>query len=198
MRTDVVQGLEGFFDRRGVVPAVDLIEIDVIGSRAGAGCASISVMIALRDRPRPFGILALRVIDLGGDDHLVAAGQLVQCPAQDLFAGAVGIGVGGVEEVDPQLERPGDEGAALPLRRASRGAGRDRGCRSSCSPGRAAKPSGPTAAEIAIFHRGDPSWRGESPTGPARRGDSPDLLPRTASRTVPQARHGAVRHATDR
>ena len=53
--------------------------------------ASISVKIAFRDRPAPFGPGRIRPDYLGRDHHLVAPGKIADCPAEDLFAGAVGI-----------------------------------------------------------------------------------------------------------
>jgi hypothetical protein len=52
---------------------------------------------------------------LGGDDDLVALGEILERPPQNLLARAVGIHIGGVEEVDAELERLLDEGAALLL-----------------------------------------------------------------------------------
>ena len=52
---------------------------------------------------------------LGGDHDLVAAGEILQRPADDLLAGAVGIDVGGIEEVDAEFQRPLDERPALLL-----------------------------------------------------------------------------------
>jgi hypothetical protein len=45
---DVVQRLERLLDRGIIIPAVDLVEVDV-------RLASISAKIALRDSPAPFG-----------------------------------------------------------------------------------------------------------------------------------------------
>ena len=50
---DVVKGLERLLDRRLVVPAVDLVEVDMVGAKPRR-LASISVMIAFRERPRAF------------------------------------------------------------------------------------------------------------------------------------------------
>src|SRR4029077_14751301 len=72
------------------------------------------------------GAVAERIERLRGDDHLVAAGQLVERPPDNLFADAARVHVGGVEEVDAVLERADEERAAgglvedprPPLRRA--------------------------------------------------------------------------------
>ena len=74
--------------------------------------ASISVMIALRDRPRPFG-RAHRTVTLVASDDLVTVGESCERPADDLLARAVGVHVGGVEEVDAGLDRLTDRGLLL-------------------------------------------------------------------------------------
>src|SRR5207244_9286016 len=65
----------------------------------------------VRSRPHP-------PVDLGRDDDLVAAGEILQRPAEDLLAAAKGIPVRRVEEIDAALERPLDEGTALLLAEA--------------------------------------------------------------------------------
>jgi hypothetical protein len=54
-----VERFEGLLDRRGVVPAVDLVEIDVIGVSRRPRLASMAVKMALRDSPPPFGALLM-------------------------------------------------------------------------------------------------------------------------------------------
>jgi hypothetical protein len=49
---------------------------------------SISAKIALRDRPEPLA-WAHRVPDLRGDHDVVAVGEILQRPADDLFAGTL-------------------------------------------------------------------------------------------------------------
>jgi hypothetical protein len=53
--------------------------------------------------------------DLGADDHVVAVGEVVQGAAQDLLAGAEGVHVRGVEEVDARVQGVLDQGAAVLL-----------------------------------------------------------------------------------
>jgi hypothetical protein len=45
------------------------------------------------------------VADLGTDDHIVTVGVILERPSENLLAGAQGIHVGGVEEVDAGLQR---------------------------------------------------------------------------------------------
>src|ERR1700731_4138872 len=54
-------------------------------------------------------------IHFGRDDHLVAAGEVLDSPAEDLLAAAERITVRGVEEIDAAFERPLDERAGLLL-----------------------------------------------------------------------------------
>jgi hypothetical protein len=52
---DVVEGFHRLFDRRLGVPAVHLVEIDVVHAESRERCASIAARMCLRERPRPFG-----------------------------------------------------------------------------------------------------------------------------------------------
>ena len=65
---------------------------------------SISVRIAFRERPSPLASWAHLAVDLGGDDDLLSPGELPKGAAEELFAGAVGIDVGRIEEIDPQFD----------------------------------------------------------------------------------------------
>jgi hypothetical protein len=76
--------------------------------------ASISAKIAFLDSPRRSARVHAAV-HLGGDHHLVAARVVEQRLADDLLAGAVGVDVGGVEEVDAEVERLPDERPARGL-----------------------------------------------------------------------------------
>src|SRR4029077_8480 len=72
------------------------------------------------------GAVAERIERLRGNDHLIAAGQLVERPPDKLFADAARVHVGGGEEGDAVLERADEDRAAgglvedprPPLRRA--------------------------------------------------------------------------------
>ena len=75
-------------------------------------------MIALRDSPCAVRSRAHPAIDLGGDDDLVAAGEILDRAAEDLLAAAERVAVRRVEEVDAGFERTLDEGAALFLAEA--------------------------------------------------------------------------------
>ena len=67
--------------------------------------------MCLRRGPR-VGAVAHAIENLGGQHHLLALGELPQGLAGDLFAGAEGIDVGRVEEVDAGLDGPAKKGMA--------------------------------------------------------------------------------------
>jgi len=54
------------------------------------------------------GVIAHRVVELGGEDHVVAP-PFRQCLADDLLGLALPVDVGGVDEVDPGVERRVDD-----------------------------------------------------------------------------------------
>ena len=105
----VVERGERFFDRRFVIPAMDLVEVDVVGAEAAEAVVDFG-----EDRfAREAG--AVRVgphaaVDLGGEHDRIARGHFLEQLADDFFAGAIGVDVGGVEEVDAGVERLLDEG----------------------------------------------------------------------------------------
>jgi hypothetical protein len=86
----VVQGFEGLLERGGVVVAVDLVEVDVVGAESPQAVVDFGhdrfagEAFAVGARPH-------RVAQFGGDDDVVAVGEVGERAAQDLLAGAVGI-----------------------------------------------------------------------------------------------------------
>src|SRR5947199_10841648 len=105
---DVVKRFERLLDRRVVVPAMDLVEVDVI--RAEAPQARIDLAHdrlpgqagAIGSRPHP-------AIDLGSDDNLVPLAEILDRTPENLLAAAEGIAVRRIEEIDAGFERPLDE-----------------------------------------------------------------------------------------
>ena len=112
---DIVEGLHGLFDGRRVVPAVDLIQVDVVHAEAAQAIVNAGEDGLAREAAA-VRRLAPGVIDLGGHHDLVAASQLLERAAGELLAGAVGVAVGRVEEVDAQLNGLAEEGPAVGLR----------------------------------------------------------------------------------
>jgi hypothetical protein len=107
---DVAQRLDGLFDRRVGIEAMDLIEVDIIRAEAlQRGVDPLHDVLARQAagvRPRPH-----RVEHLRGDHDLVAPGEFLDRPAENFLAGARRINIGVVEEVDPALEGALDERA---------------------------------------------------------------------------------------
>src|SRR5262249_3641056 len=76
-------------------------------------------------------------------------------PAEDLLAGAVGVGVGGVEEVDPQLQGPEQEGPA-PLLVQRPGVGAALGHAVAHAPQAEARDLEAGLSEVHVVHRSPP------------------------------------------
>ena len=165
---DVVQRLHRLLDRRLRIEAVDLVQVDVVECPGAAGWHRPHGRCRLRDRPSAVGprsgsAAALlpplkssvdRVEDLGGDHHLLAAAELAHELAGEHLALAGRVHVGGVEEVDAQLDRAPHHGARWPPRRAPRAA--TAACRRSSCPARCARRSGRCGRAWCI------SWGAES------------------------------------
>ena len=94
-------------DVRARVDAVDLVEVDPVGAqspqrvldRADDPAARVALLV---------GVLAHRVVELGGEDDVVAAAAGERL-ADDLLGLAVPVDVGGVDEVDAGVERRVDD-----------------------------------------------------------------------------------------
>ena len=109
---DIVEGFEGFFDGGFVVPAMDLVEVDVVGLEAAEALVDFE-----EDRfageAAAVGVVAHEAVDLGGEDDVFAFGVGLEEAADEFFAGAVGVDVGGVEEIDAEIEGLLEEGLAV-------------------------------------------------------------------------------------
>ena len=106
-----MQRAEGLLDGRAVIPAVDLVEVDVVGAQAAQGGIELR-HDRLAGQPAGVAPSVHGEVHLGGDHHFIAVGHVAQGPPDDLLAGAQRIGVGRVEEVDAKLQRPLDDRAA--------------------------------------------------------------------------------------
>src|SRR4051794_29441479 len=109
-----VQRLEGLLDRRAGVPAVDLVQVDVVGAEPPEAVVELP-QDRLAGEPRAVGAGVHPAVHLGGQDDVVAVGEVADRPAGDLLAGAVGVDVRGVEEGDPAGQGLLDEPAAVLL-----------------------------------------------------------------------------------
>lgn len=101
-----IQCLHGFLNGRVKVKAVDDIKVKVIRAQPLQGALNFP-------GNGPTGEPPLVEIDLRGDYHLVPGHCLFQGAAQIFLTGPGGIAVGGVEEVDAQVQGVTDHFAAL-------------------------------------------------------------------------------------
>lgn len=104
----VVQRLHRLLDRGVRVEAVDLVEVDVVGAQAPQAVVDLGHH-RLAGESGAVGPGAHPAVHLGREHDVVAAGEIGQCLADDLLAGAVGVHVGGVEEGDAGLQRLPDQ-----------------------------------------------------------------------------------------
>ena len=114
---DIVQRFERLLDRRLVVETVDLIEVDIVHAEPAQAVVDLGEDRLAR-QAGAIGAGTHPAVDLGRDHHLVAAGEILDRPAEDLLAGAERIAIRGVEEIDAGFERLLDERPALLLAEA--------------------------------------------------------------------------------
>jgi len=112
-----VQRLERLLDRRRVIKAVDLVEVDVVHPEPRQAGVDLGEDRLAR-QPGAVGARPHAPIDLGGDDDLVAAGEIADRAAENLLAVAERIAVGGVEEIDAGVDRFPDKRPAFLLAEA--------------------------------------------------------------------------------
>ena len=97
-----------------MVEAVDLVEVDIIGAEPLQAGIHLGQDRFAREA-RAVGAGPHAMIDLGGDHDFLAPDEVLQRPPDDFLAGPVRIHVGGVEEIDAEIERHADQRAALGL-----------------------------------------------------------------------------------
>ncbi len=161
---DVVEGFHGLFDGGFVVPAMDLVEVDVVGAEALEALVEFEEDLLCGRGPWPLGSSRMAVEELGGDDGVFAFGVGFEEAAEDLFAGADGVDVGGVEEVDAEVEGLFEEGLAVGfVERPGVAAGAERAGRRDAVGHAAEADAGDFEAgfaEIDIFHADSLGWQG--------------------------------------
>src|SRR6185437_3235954 len=87
---DVVERVEGFFDGGFWVPAVDLVEVDVVGAETAEALVQFK-QNGFAGEAAAVGLAAHFAMDLGGDDDGFAAGVGLEKFADDAFAVAAGV-----------------------------------------------------------------------------------------------------------
>ena len=111
---DVVQRLHRFFDRRVLIEAVDLVEIDIVGPKSPERCVDGVHDVPARESPIA-GIITHREEHLSSYDHFVPFGEISHSSAEDFLAHSARVHIRRVEKVDPQLECMFDERSAFLL-----------------------------------------------------------------------------------
>jgi len=111
---DVVQRLQRLLDRRCRVPAMDLVEIDIIGAQAVQAVVDLGKDGAAR-QAGTVGAGPHARIDLGRQHDLLAPSEILDGAADDLLRRAVRIDIGGIEEGDAKFDRLAQQRPALVL-----------------------------------------------------------------------------------
>jgi hypothetical protein len=96
---DVVQRLHRLFDRCLRVEAVNLVEVDVVGTEAGEGGIDLFEDCSA-GQTLPAGAVVYFPPHLGGEDDVLSAGVPLDRAADKFLRRAGLIGVGGVPEGD--------------------------------------------------------------------------------------------------
>jgi hypothetical protein len=108
-----MQRRDGLLDRRAIVEAMDLVEIDIIHPQAAQGIVD-GMHHMLARQPALIGRRPHGLAQLGRHhDMLAVGGKFLQCPAGDFLAHAQRIDIGGVEEIDPRVQGAHVKGIAL-------------------------------------------------------------------------------------
>ena len=102
-----VQGFHGLLDGSAVVETVDLIQVHVIRSQTLQGSVYLPFYCLRAQMP-------LVEIHFGGYHHVFPShAQFLKSGSKILLAGAVGVLVGGVEEIDPEVKSMSYDGLGL-------------------------------------------------------------------------------------
>src|SRR5580692_3054627 len=91
---------------------MSLIEVNVIGAKTAKALVEF-IEYRFAGEATAVGLVAHDAMGLGGDDHGFAAGICLEEAADDLFAGARRVYVGGVKKIDAKFKRLAKQGLAL-------------------------------------------------------------------------------------
>src|SRR5258705_7770060 len=108
----IVQGFECFLNGRVFIPAMNLIEVYVIRTEALQACLDFEHNRFAR-QPACVNILVRWEVDLSGNYHFFTSCEVTKRAPDNLFAGAIGVAVCSVEEVDAEFERALNERPAV-------------------------------------------------------------------------------------
>src|SRR5215216_1534763 len=109
---DVMQSSHRLLDGSLVVPAMDLVQVDVVRSKPLQAVVDLAEDCLAREPCAVWSFTHLAV-QLGGDDDLVAICEVPQGTAEDLLAPSDGIHVRRIEEIDAKLKRLLDDRSAV-------------------------------------------------------------------------------------
>ena len=109
----VAQRFQRLLQRRLIIPAVNLQQVDILHIQTAQAVVDRLHNIFTRQALRQ---IAEREVNLGGDHNLLATRESLQRAADDLFAAAVGIAVCGIEKVNAGLQRLLDQRTAARFR----------------------------------------------------------------------------------
>src|SRR4051812_25074055 len=110
-----MQRLHRLLDRRGRVPAVDLVEIDEIRTEPTQAVVDLAED-GLARQALAVWPSAHPTVDLGRQYDVVTLRKILHGAADDLLGRAIGIDVRCVEEIDAEVERLADQGPARVFR----------------------------------------------------------------------------------
>src|SRR5438094_923493 len=134
-----------------MVETMERVQVDAI--HAGPTQAVVDLgEDCLPRKSGPNGAGTHPAIHLGGYNHLIASGEVPDCAAQNFFAVAERIAIGGVKEIDARLEGLLDEWPALLLGQAP-GMIAEIAAAIAHAAEANARDIEACAAELAIFHR---------------------------------------------
>src|SRR5437899_3683263 len=105
---DIVQRFERLFDGSGVVPTVNLIQIHIIRAEAAEAVVDLS-KDRLARKARAVWPFMHAAVHFRRKHDLFTLRQVTQSATNNFLAGTVGVDVGGVEEIDAELERSREE-----------------------------------------------------------------------------------------
>jgi hypothetical protein len=112
---ECVERAHRFFDRRGRIEAVNLVQVDVIELQALEARLDAVHDVVARGTARVGGFRR-RAEHLGGNHHLVTRHlQVFKREAGDLLGQALRVDIGGVDEIDARIDRAANETLGIGL-----------------------------------------------------------------------------------
>ncbi|MNV61764.1 hypothetical protein D3C71_1542880 [compost metagenome] len=107
-----MQGFQGFLDRGLMVEPMDLVKVDIVGAQPLQACVDLRKNCFSGEAGAIWSRLH-SAVDLGGDDDVVSGYVVSDRTAENFLARPVRVDIGGIEEVDPEFDRPADKWPAL-------------------------------------------------------------------------------------